>query len=208
MKPLETTIREKDLVEGSLEAHNLHQIEDFVRLGLLPIMDLPLLKRALAHVQTDIFLPFPERKVFYDFFHAIMRITLDDPTINRLTRQRISMRHGTMTAAKDPHVTVREGIDMHGTPEGTLVAYANAIKNKIRAGGKPTTNDKQLATQAKNELRRRRNVASKRGGDVKEDIELTFEQKLELAFERFEITGISELTPENKVAFFEYLDCI
>jgi len=208
MKSLETTVREQEHLAESLEF--FREIEIMVRLGLMPIQYLPFLKRAFVHIQTDMLLPFPERQTFYRFVQLIMKLITSDTTIDRLIRQRIAMGHGVMKqydpTAKLGEETVEEGIDLKGTPEGTLVAYANAIKNKIRAGGKPTSNDKALASQAKNELRRRRNVASKRGGGVKEEV--TYESKLQQAFEKFGITSLSELELDNKAAFFSFIDSI
>ena len=207
MEQLESTIRANEREELAETLDLFRKIEDFVRLGLMPIQDLPLLKRAFAHMRNPTMsLPYPERKVFYDFFDKIMNVTLNDPTINLITRQRISVGYGRAMSQPNTNIKLGESVDLKGTPEGTLVAYANAVKNKIRAGGKPTTNDKALASQAKNELRRRRNVNSKRMSEEKED--LSFEEKLGLTLEHFEITGISELTPDNKAAFFDYMESI
>ena len=53
------------------------------------------------------------------------------------------------------------GPDVKKAPEGSLVAMANAVNSKRKAGGKVSDNDKSLAARAKNELRRRRQLSNK-----------------------------------------------
>ena len=77
------------MTESSQE--QLNEMEDFstkigvlVRLGLMPINDLPFLKRALTHMSSNMYLPLLERKVFYKFVNDLLKITLDNPGILRL----------------------------------------------------------------------------------------------------------------------------
>lgn len=59
-------------------------VERLVKLGLMPVNQLPYLKRAIQHMKKDMFLPVRERQVFYDFVQKVMDVALGNPGILRL----------------------------------------------------------------------------------------------------------------------------
>ena len=201
------------------------KLEDLVRVGLIPVPELPILRRALRYVEQGTFLPANERKVFYKLVRKYMSTSLLDPTINRLIRQRIManpMREDIQTAIAEAKAELKkakkkvsakdmleslyqtEDVDLKKAPEGMLMSYANSIKTKLRAGGKPSVTDKQLASKAKNELRRRRNVQSKRMMGES----MTYASKMQVALEKFGIAQLSELPQEHTKDFFNFIDNI
>lgn len=209
----------------TIDAEIESKLEDLVRVGLLPMRDLPILRRALKYVEQGAFLPANERKVFYKLVRSYMSTSLLDPTINRLMRQRIMtkpMHEDIQSAIQEAKTALKkvkrkvsakdmleaiyqtEEIDLKKAPEGMIMAYANSVKTKLRAGGKPSVVDKQLVSKAKNELRRRRNVKAKRmmGESV------SYAEKMHLAMEKFGISNLSELPQENTKEFFNFIDNI
>lgn len=213
-------------MKTSIEPTELEsKLEDLVRVGLIPVQELPILRRALRYVEQGTFLPANERKVFYKLVRKYMSTTLLDPTINRLIRQRIMtnpMREDIQAAIAEAKSALKktkkkvsatdmleslyqtEDVDLKKAPEGMLMSYANSVKTKLRAGGKPSVTDKQLASKAKNELRRRRNVQAKRmmGESV------SYAEKMQLAMEKFGISQLSDLSQENTKEFFNFIDNI
>lgn len=99
-------------------------------------------------------------------------------------------------------VVSEEGLDLKRTPEGMLDSIANLTKTKVRAGGKISPEEKKLSSRAKSELRRRRDVLKKR--KMREDVDYAL--RLQNALSKFGINNISELTAENKTAFFNYIE--
>jgi len=201
------------------------KLEDLVRVGLIPVPELPILRRALRYVEQGMFLPANERKVFYKLVRKYMSTSLLDPTINRLIRNRIManpMREDIQTAIAEAKAELKkakkkisakgmleslyqtEDIDLKKAPEGMLMSYANSVKTKLRAGGKPSVTDKELSSKAKNELRRRRNVQSKRMMGES----MTYASKMQLAMEKFGIAQLSELPQEHTKDFFNFIDNI
>jgi hypothetical protein len=213
-------------MKTSIEPTELEsKLEDLVRVGLIPVQELPVLRRALRYVEQGTFLPANERKVFYKLVRKYMSTTLLDPTINRLIRQRIMtnpMREDIQAAIAEAKSALKktkkkisatdmleslyqtEDVDLKKAPEGMLMSYANSVKTKLRAGGKPSVTDKQLASKAKSELRRRRNVQAKRmmGESV------SYAEKMQLAMEKFGISQLSDLSQENTKEFFNFIDNI
>jgi len=213
-------------MKTSIEPTELEsKLEDLVRVGLIPVQELPVLRRALRYVEQGTFLPANERKVFYKLVRKYMSTTLLDPTINRLIRQRIMtnpMREDIQAAIAEAKSALKktkkkisatdmleslyqtEDVDLKKAPEGMLMSYANSVKTKLRAGGKPSVTDKQLASKAKSELRRRRNVQAKRmmGESV------SYAEKMQLAMEKFGISQLSDLSQENTKEFFNLIDNI
>lgn len=213
-------------MKTSIEPTELEsKLEDLVRVGLIPVQELPILRRALRYVEQGTFLPANERKVFYKLVRKYMSTTLLDPTINRLIRQRIMtnpMREDIQAAIAEAKSALKktkkkvsatdmleslyqtEDVDLKKAPEGMLLSYANSVKTKLRAGGKPSVTDKQLASKAKSELRRRRNVQAKRmmGESV------SYAEKMQLAMEKFGISQLSDLSQENTKEFFNFIDNI
>lgn len=199
MENLEKSIKEQQEQSLIETVDRLRKIEELVRMGLMPVENLPLLKRAFTSMEQNAFMPHAHRKIFYDFIGELMDLTLNDTTINRLLKQRVA-------ATKNEEVEhVGEEVELSKAPEGMLMTFANLVKSKVRAGGKPTDGDKKLASKAKNELRRRRNVMSKRmqeeaGGDYKE--------KMMKAMDKFGIKSLKDLPTDKKKEFFNYLDSI
>lgn len=297
---------EKEIREATKESlgetyNRLQKIEELIKMGLMPIQTLPYLKRAVTHMEQDMFLPFQERKIFYDFVEELMDIALGNPTINRLVKNQAALtkyEETEITEAKkcaycgeemtgegkyccegcekaamkkekveqvdevvmaskapakpmdddlkakvkadmekrrqarqtqmadikkeydaaskkdlnksyrksafkeDAETVSEEGLDFKRTPEGMLDSIANLMKTKLRAGGKVSPSEKRLASRAKTELRRRRDVQHKR--DMRESVE--YRERLKLGMEKFNIKAISELTADNKEAFFNYVE--
>jgi hypothetical protein len=196
----------------------IKKIEELVRMGLLPVDRLALLKKAVSNMESDMFLPLVQRKIFYEFIQKFLDLTLSDVTISRLIKMRVqrlryeqteddnllNIQETQMKTSKNILKSFyAEDIEMKKAPEGMLTTYANLVKQKIRAGGKPSEGDKKLASMAKNELRRRRNVASKR---MSEGVE--YEAKVRNAMKKFGINSLKELPDDKKKEFFTYLDSI
>ena len=196
----------------------IKKIEELVRLGLMPIERLALLKKAVENMEKDMFLPVVQRKLFYDFVERLLDLALSDQTINRLIKIRVqrmkyeqteqdnlsNIQEITMKPAKNILKSFyAEDIELKKAPEGMLMTYANLVKQKIRAGGKPSDGDKRLATLAKNELRRRRNVMSKRMSEG-----LDYDEKVRNAMKKFGINSLKDLPDDKKKEFFTYLDSI
>jgi hypothetical protein len=106
--------------------------------------------------------------------------------------------HGVATATKK----LKEEVELNKAPEGMLMNFAGIVKSKMRAGGKPTEGDKKLATKAKNELRRRRNVMSKRVMESAEDTTKMYADRIAELMQEFNIESLDALSPEQKAEFF------
>lgn len=236
MSTLEKAIREHQQ-ETLIETTNAFKsIEQLVRMGLMPVEQLPFLKRALVQMESGAFMPAPERRSFYTFINKLLEVTLSDPAILRQVKNKTASLKNEEAIVEDCHSTkplenfddkvspntwapgtadavaptdpmaeghckacgllkkavaglagthcltcdkvmlatavrdfaaypighheeaVNEAIDLKKTPPGMLQTLANIVKQKKRAGGKPTPEDKKMATRAKNELRRRRHM--------------------------------------------------
>jgi hypothetical protein len=94
---------------------------------------------------------------------------------------------------------VMEDINFRETPDGMLSQLANIIHKKRRAGGRPTDNDKKLATRAKNELRRRRNAKK-----VPEAV--SYEDRLNASMQFFGLISLADLDPAKSKAFFTHVE--
>lgn len=206
---LEKDIRENEKQYLEEMADRDRKIEELVRMGLMPIQQLPLLKKAFELMDKDMYLPYQYRSIFYDFIRELLNMSLADPTITRLIKNKTSLKkYEEVEMSTENTETVNEasvGISLKGAPEGTLMSYASIVRRKIRAGAKPSDADRKLAAKAKAEMRRRRNVQAKR---MSESFDLTegYAEKFKLAMEHFGISSVQELTDENKKAFFNYID--
>lgn len=304
------------------------KIEVLVRLGLMPIEDLPYLKKALIHVRTNAFLPIRERKVYYQFVNDLLKITLDSPALLRLimnktgglkhvneavkTKKKFTLKgdkrtengptsigdiqnapptgyeetdmlgqrliehvrkrgnmfvvtnkagtktlgtHSSRSSAvkqlqaieahkhmnesteddtvaycvtcdqsalkmdkhkghkivqmktgykKDsPHLQkmkesseITEEVNVRKLPTNTLRALANAVVGKKKAGGHVTLHDKQMASLARKELNRRKNLG--------ESVEYT--ERFEAALTQFGVSDVSELDVETTKDFLKFVD--
>lgn len=87
-KTIEQTIREEQ--EALLtETHNqFRKIEELARLGMVPVRDLPKIKRAFMQMESGSYISSEDRKPFYNFFTKLMEVTLNDNTIHRLVRNK------------------------------------------------------------------------------------------------------------------------
>ena len=84
------------------------KIETLIRLGLIPIEDLPYLKKALGHVKSNMFLPVQERRVFYKFVNDILKITLDSPALLRLIMNKTgALKHVNESVKKKKKFTLK-----------------------------------------------------------------------------------------------------
>lgn len=295
------------------------KIEELIRVGMIPVAQLPILKRAITYLDQGMFMPTLERQVFYTFVSKFMGTSLNDPTLFRALKQKIitnrnmrehmdnmneastgvkqtashsddiksrvaadiaarkAKRQAALDAAskemasyvpdkKDKRKIFQkeeveqldelskktlgsyinkasndkadrafmsgnayakdgskvsaysrkeakrgsgiakavsklqmknEEIELQKAPEGMLMNFANIVKSKVRAGGKPTDGDKKLASKAKNELRRRRNVASKRMAES-----VDYAERITLLLQQHNVSSIDELTQEQQAAFF------
>lgn len=167
---------QENLTEAHWTLANPQRIEDLVELGLVQLSDLPWLKRALIHMQAGMYLPTPERQIFYTFISRLFTLALDDPTIFRLIRQRIIMSkyktHEEVEMQEGRRrVKSLSGPDVKKAPEGMLDTFANIVRNKKIAGGTPTDSDMAIASRARSELRRRR----RHMGEAKDPGEYDFE---------------------------------
>lgn len=193
---------------------NPQKVDELVKLGLIPLADLPWLRRAILHMQGGMFLPTPERQIFYNFIIKLFTLTLNDPVLFRLLRQRIIMSKYTATEELEnseefidegrKKIISLSGPDVKKAPEGMLDTFANIVKNKTRAGGKPTRADMSLASRARSELRRRR----RHMGEEVELNELSNEKMHQAAVARtgrfVKVKFDKNLSPENKKDLMRY----
>lgn len=64
--------------------------EQLVRLGMLPVNQLPYIKRALVGIESDAYLPLIIRRPFYRFIDQVMELALGEPGIYRLIRNKVA----------------------------------------------------------------------------------------------------------------------
>lgn len=180
-------------MEDLQEQVDMNKVEELVRMGLMPVQNIPWLAQAMRHMQTDAYLPLVERRVLYEFVRRIFSHVFNDPLIYRLIRQRTAMNK----YEEFEPVNEAQGPDLKKTPEGMLVSLATQAERKKRAGGKVSDIDKKMASKAKTELRRRRDVAMK-----KESYETAFNK----ALENYNITSIAELSDHDIKDFLNTVD--
>lgn len=92
-----------------------------------------------------------------------------------------------------------EAIELRKASDGILQQFANIIHSKRRAGGRPTDEDKKLATRAKAELRRRRNMSNSM------DESVDYSERLSELMTQYGITSLDELDEAQKTEFFSEL---
>lgn len=178
------------------EQVDMKKVEELVRMGLMPVQNIPWLAQALRHMQSDAYLPLVERRVLYDFVGKIFSHVFNDPLIYRLIRQRTAMNK---YEEFDPIDEAIAGPDLKRTPEGMLVALSTQAERKKRAGGKVSDQDKKMASKAKAELRRRRDVAMKR-----ENYEVAFNK----ALAEYNINSVTDLSEEDIKDFLNTVEKI
>jgi len=102
MSSLERTIHETQR-QSITETQELStKVDQLVRLGLMPVPELPFLKRAFMHMGKDMFLPIRERQIFYRFVAQLMRITLENPALWRLIKNKTgALRREELSMAKE-----------------------------------------------------------------------------------------------------------
>jgi hypothetical protein len=178
------------------DSFRLKQIEELVRMGLMPLNTLPLLKQALSHYEHDAFLPLTERRVFYMFLKQLMNQVFNDTVIYRLVRQRTAMNK------HEEYVPVNEeDIDLKKTPEGMLDTMATNVKSKVRAGGKTTPSEKRLASRAKAELRRRRDNAKD-----KKSVRESYQVAMEKTLQDYGVMTIAQIPIDKVSEFFQKVE--
>lgn len=179
------------------------QIEQLVRMGMMPVQYLPWLNMALQGVDTDAFLPLNQRRVFYDFTQKIMNLVFDDPQMYRLLRQRVAMKK-----FEEFNPIAEEEMDLKRTPEGMLDTLARSAERKKKAGGKISPAEKRLASRAKTELRRRRDNLK---GRMEEQVQpVVTSESYEKAFletlKTFNVSSVADLPKENVKEFFNTVE--
>lgn len=181
----------------------LKQVEQLVRLGLMPVQYLPLLNRALNHIESDAFLPANERKIFYNFIQKIMDHVFNDALMYRLIRQRTAMNK-----FENFNPISEEEIDLKRTPEGMLDSLANAAKSKKRAGGHVSDAEKRLASRAKAELRRRRDNLKGRMTESVDTKNVTesYEKAFLETLKTYNVSSVAELPKDNVKEFFNKVE--
>lgn len=173
----------------------LKRVEHLVRMGLMPIHQLPLLKMAFANMEKDIYLPLNQRAIFYEFVTELLNLSLGDETINRLIKQKTAMKR-----YEQVEHNIEEGVDLKKAAPGMLIAYSNLVRKKLKNGLQPTKLDRDMVAKAKSELRRRRHAARKRA------MMESYQAKVENAMAHFNVKNLQEL-PEDKVKeFFNYIE--
>ena len=181
------------------------QIEQLVRMGMMPVQYLPWLNMALHGITTDSYLPLNQRRIFYDFIEKMMNLVLNDPQMYRLLRQRVAMHK-----FEEFNPIAEEEIDLKRTPEGMLDSMAGSIRSKKKAGGKISTSEKRLASRAKAELRRRRD--KKKGREeykkMKESVNMTesYEKAFLETLKNYNVSSVADLPKENVKEFFNKVE--
>jgi len=211
-------------MENNLQEQvNMKQVEELLRMGLMPVENIPWIAKGLAHMERDAFLPLVERRITYDFLRRILALVFEDQLMYRLVRQKIAMQKyryeeknpcwkgyrqlGTkMKNGKEVPNCVpiseamkaksKPGVDLKKTPEGMLSTLAGAAERKAKAGGKVSPDEKKLASRAKTELRRRRDNLNK------EDYEKAFA----IALQEYNIDNVSELSKEDAKEFLNKVE--
>lgn len=194
---LERTIRENLLDE----AYNVAKLEQLVRLGLLPLKVLPILKRALKRLQSGTMLNPEDRQALKMFVDKIIPMTLDDTATFQRLRTAVTQHR---TTKMESHI--HEDDALKRTPEGMLDTITRNTKAKIAAGGKISIIDKRMASAAKSELRRRRDVRKKaeRRKHMKEGYEEIFNEVLKT----YDVPNITHLSQQQAAEFFKKVEQI
>jgi len=181
---------------------SMKKVDELVRMGLMPVEQLPWLMQALRHMQQDAYLPYMERKILYDFVQRVFSQVFNDPLMYRLIRQRAAMnKYEDFDPTIEEAAPIKSGPDLKKTPEGMLATYATSAERKQQAGGKVSPEEKKLASRAKTELRRRRDVANK---TRKESYQAAFDE----AMKAYDITSMGELSEEDIKDFLNTVEQI
>ena len=192
---LERTIRENLLDE----AYNVAKLEQLVRLGLLPLKILPILKRALKRLQSGTMLNPEDRQALKMFVDKLIPMTLDDTATFTRLRTAVTQHR---TTKMESHI--HEDDRLKQTPEGMLDTITRNVKAKVASGGKISIVDKRMASAAKSELRRRRDVRKKaeRRKHMKEGYEEIFNNVLKT----YNVTSIASLSQQEAAEFFKKVE--
>jgi hypothetical protein len=94
MKSLLDTIKETKEEHLNETTTMFSRVEQLVRMGLMPVSQLHHLKRAMTQMESGGFMPTLERKAFYQFVNGLMEVSLADPSLHRLIKNRVSMKAG------------------------------------------------------------------------------------------------------------------
>lgn len=184
-----------------LESFDKAKLEQLVRLGLLPIKILPVLKRALTRLEKGIMLNPEDRHALSLLTDKILKLTLDDSAV--FQRLRIATTKNRMTKMESK---IQEGEELKRTPEGMLDTITRNIRAKKAAGGKISILDKRMASQAKSELRRRRDVRKKAA--MRKQQKENYEQAFNAILNSYEITNIASLSNEQIKEFFNKVELL
>lgn len=179
------------------------QIEQLVRMGMMPVEFLPWLSMSLRGIETDAYLPLNQRRIFYDFVQKMMSLVFDDPQMYRLLRQRVAMHK-----FEEFNPITEEDIDLKRTPEGMLDTLARSAERKKKAGGKISPAEKRLASRAKTELRRRRDNLK---GRMEEQVQPvvtseTYEKAFLETLKTYNVSSVADLPKENVKEFFNTVE--
>lgn len=181
------------------------QIDQLVRMGMMPVQYLPWLTMALHGIESDSYLPLNQRRIFYDFIQKMMNLVFNDEQMYRLLRQRVAMHK-----FEEFNPISEAELDLKRTPEGMLDTIAGSVRGKKKAGGKISSSEKRLASRAKAELRRRRD--NKKGKEeykkMKESVQIveSYEQAFLETLKSFNVSSVSELPKENVKEFFNKVE--
>src|SRR3990167_715420 len=191
MSSLERTIHETQR-QSITETQELStKVDQLVRLGLMPVPELPFLKRAFMHMGKDMFLPIRERQIFYRFVAQLMRITLENPALWRLIKNKTgALRREELSMAKE---TIDEAAWSPKTGASCSCRRGVERDNCPRCEGSgQVINFKAIhaAREAKNKT-------------VQKEDYLT---RFNAALDKYQIKYLSELDLEQTKAFLEFVD--
>lgn len=105
--------------------------EQLVRLGLMPVAKLPYVKRALAALKIDAFLPVLIRKPFYEFLDEFLELAMGEPSIYRQIRNKVAANRNDSVTNR---FNVKEETVLNELKKTTLQSYRDkAINDKSDA---------------------------------------------------------------------------
>jgi hypothetical protein len=191
------------------------KIEQMVRLGLMPVQDLPYLKRALMHVRSNMFLPLLEREVYYRFVNELINITIGNPAVLRL----IKNKTGPLRREETEMPSVIECTVDEGKAENKLKkrAYLQKkgkewVKSNAIGRRKESPYSAKLWLQiakSKNTGKQVRAGRSAMQYENKAPItneEVSYGDRFQAALDQFEIQNLNELNIEDTKAFLAFVD--
>jgi flagellar hook-basal body complex protein FliE len=143
-KTLLDTIRESRQEQLTEQSTVFARIEQLIRMGMMPINQLPHLKRAMIQMESGNFMPTHERNAFYTFVNSLMELTMTDPAILRQMKNRVANKAGMKES-----VNGDESQQLQELSKATLKSYVKGAVDDAKAMSAVTSRHSERAHLAK-----------------------------------------------------------